>query len=205
MIAVDIPIVGATYFGVNNYLAGHMAGEALGQWIKKQWKGQYEYLIVLGEKRAGALPAARIQGQLEGLQEIITTKPRHTFYLESGNTSEVSYQHVLVNLRTIKPRHFAVLSFNDDVALGALRAVRELSWQNVAIVGQGADRVIRAELRKGESFIIGSTAFRPEHYGERLLELALKLLRGEVVPPAVYSEHNFINADNVDVFYPEES
>jgi hypothetical protein len=31
-------------------------------------------------------------------------------------------------------------------------------------------------------------------YGEQLIELALKILRGEPVPPAVYMEHTFIRA-----------
>jgi hypothetical protein len=43
----------------------------------------------------------------------------------------------------------------------------------------------------------------PERYGEKLMELALKLLRGESVPPAVYVEHIVSNADNLHVFYPE--
>jgi ribose transport system substrate-binding protein len=204
IIAVDIPIVGATYFGVNNYLAGHMAGEALGQWIKKHWQGQYNYLLVLEEKRAGALPAARIQGQLEGLQESILQLPRQTFYLDSGNTSEVSYQHVLETLQGLDAARLAVLSFNDDAALGALRAVRELSWDEVAIVGQGADRMVRSELRKADSIIIGSTAFHPEQYGEKVLGLALKVLRGEAVPPAVYVEHTFISSQNVNLYYSGE-
>jgi ribose transport system substrate-binding protein len=205
IIAVDIPIVGATYFGVNNYLAGHVAGEALGKWIQEHWQGHYDYLLVLEEKRAGALPAARIQGQLEGLCEIIPENPKQTLYLDSGNTSEISYRHVLEALKTLEPARLAVLSFNDDAALGALRAVKELAWKKVAIVGQGADRMVRRELRQQGSPVIGSTAFRPEQYGEKLLELAFKLLRGEAVPPAVYTECTFINGANVDVYYPGEN
>jgi ribose transport system substrate-binding protein len=205
IIAVDIPIVGATYFGVNNYLAGHVAGETLGQWIQKHWQGHYDYLLVLEEKRAGALPAARIQGQLEGLREVISENPKQIFYLDSGNTSDISYPHVLEALKKLEPARLAVLSFNDDAALGALRAVRELAWQDVAIVGQGADRMIRRELRQKDSPVIGSTAFRPEQYGEKVLELAFKLLRGEAVPPAVYTECTFISAANVDVYYPGEN
>jgi hypothetical protein len=68
VIAVDIPMVGATFFGVDNYRAGHMAGEALGEWIKRMWHGRIDHLLVLEEPRAGSLPEARIQGQLEGLQ-----------------------------------------------------------------------------------------------------------------------------------------
>ena len=204
VIAVDIPMVGATYFGVNNYQAGHLAGEALAEWILSHWQGQYDILLILEEKRAGAMPAARIQGQLEGLQERITRAPKHTFYLDSGNTSDISYEHVLQTLRNLEPERLAVLSFNDDAALGALQAVYELSWTDVAIVGQGADRMIRNELRKEHSAIIGSTAFHPEIYGKLILELALKLLRKEAVAPAVYVDTQFIHKDNVNLFYPNE-
>jgi ribose transport system substrate-binding protein len=42
----------------------------------------------------------------------------------------------------------------------------------------------------------------PERYGEKLMELALKILRGESVPPAVYMNHVFIDASNIDRYYP---
>ncbi|MBZ5529671.1 MAG: LacI family transcriptional regulator, partial [Acidobacteriia bacterium] len=62
----------------------------------------------------------------------------------------------------------------------------------VIIVGQGADRRVREELRYPGSRIIGSTAYEPERYGEKLIPLALKILHGEPVPPAVYVEHTFV-------------
>ena len=34
VIAVDIPMVGATFFGVDNYRAGYLAGVALGDWTQ---------------------------------------------------------------------------------------------------------------------------------------------------------------------------
>ena len=66
VIAVDIPMIGATYFGADNYRAGQMAGAALGRWICENWGGQLDALI--GRKsRAGTGPAGRMQGQLDAL------------------------------------------------------------------------------------------------------------------------------------------
>jgi ribose transport system substrate-binding protein len=53
---------------------------------------------------------------------------------------------------------------------------------------------VREELRHPGSRIIGSTSYEPERYGEKLIPLALKILHGEPVPPAVYIEHTFISA-----------
>jgi len=76
VIAVDIPMNGATFFGVDNYRAGHLAGVAQGEWIAAHWHGQVDRVIALVEPRAGTLPAARIQGQLDGLQSVVGEVPR---------------------------------------------------------------------------------------------------------------------------------
>jgi ribose transport system substrate-binding protein len=100
-------------------------------------------------------------------------------------------------------RHIAIISFNDEAAFGALQAARKAKREpDVVIVGQGADRLVRKEIRDPQSRLIGSTAYMPERYGEKLMELALKLLRGESVPPAVYMNHVFIDAGNIDRHYP---
>ncbi len=198
VIAVDIPMVGATFFGVDNYRAGYMAGAALGDWIQEAWGSQLDRLIVLEEPRAGALPGSRIQGMLEGVHSIIGEVPvDKRVTLNSGNTSEMSEAQLAEALKRLSGLHrLAVLCFNDDAAMGALAAARKLHRENdVMIVGQGADRRVREELKKADSHVIGSTAYWPEQYGEKIIPLALKILRGEPVPPAVYIDHAFIRAE----------
>lgn len=205
VIAVDIPMVGATYFGVNNFHSGRLAGVALGEWIQRNWQGSLDRLLVLEEPRAGALPAARIQGQLEGLQEVVGSIPGHKYVrLNSGNTSSVSELETLQALQALPGLHrIAVVCFNDDAAMGALRAAQRLGREeDIAIVGQGADRILCDELRRPGAAIIGSTAFMPERYGEKLTDLALRILRGESAPPAVFMDHVFISAENVEIYYP---
>ena len=197
VIAVDIPIVGATYFGVDNYRAGHMAGSALSNWIIEHWAGAIDRLIVLEEPRAGSLVAARIQGQLDKLKSTLGEIPADIqLTLNSGNTFEISEAEMAAALKGMPDAHrIAVVCFNDDAAFGALTAARKLNReQDIVIVGQGADRRVREEMRRPDCRIIGSTAYEPERYGEQLIPLALKILRGEPVPPAVYIEHAFIPA-----------
>ena len=80
VIAVDIPMVGATYFGVDNFRAGYLAGAALGQWIINQWQSKYDAVFILEEPRAGALPASRIAGQLDGLESCLGKIPSQTAF-----------------------------------------------------------------------------------------------------------------------------
>lgn len=205
VIAVDIPMVGATFFGVDNYRCGHVAGIALGEWVQQKWQGEFDRLIVLEELRAGTLPAARIKGQLDGLAEVVGPVPAAKIIrLDSGNTSSISEAEVTKTLQAHpKANRLAIVSFNTDAAMGALLAARRLGrTEDVAIVGQGADKLLLDEIRQPASRVIGSTAYMPEHYGEKLLELALKLLQGEPVSPAVYTDHIFITSENIDKYYP---
>ncbi len=205
VIAVDIPMVGATFFGVDNYRAGHMAGAALGAWVVESWNGRIDHLLVLEEPRAGSLPEARIQGQIDGLQEVLDPIPaEHIFYLNSGNVSAISETAVADCLQMIPDsHHIAIIAFNDEAAFGALQAARKVNReQDVVLVGQGAERLVHSEIRDPQSRLIGSTAYMPERYGEKLMGLALKILHGESVPPAIYMNHVFINIDNIDRYYP---
>jgi ABC-type sugar transport system substrate-binding protein len=105
-----------------------MAGVALGRWLVEHWNGTFDHLIILDEKRPGALPATRIQGQLDGLQGVIGEVPSsQILYLDSGNTTEISQANMLQALQELSgARRLAVISFNDDAAFGAICAAREL-------------------------------------------------------------------------------
>lgn len=206
VIAVDIPMVGASFFGADNYHTGHEAGTAMGKWIRSHWQGAVERVLVLEEPRAGAQPAARLQGQLDGLQDVIGPVAEEKItYVDGGNTRRVSEERTFARLEEwTDVQRIAVLSFNDDNALGALDAARKAGREeDVVIVGQGADSSVRPEIRRPNARIIGSTSFMPENYGEALIEMAIKILRGEPVPPAGYINHVFINHDNIDLFYPQ--
>ena len=206
VIALDLPLVGATFFGADNYQSGFMAGEALGHWVQQHWQGDFGRLVVLEEPRAAALPTTRIQGQIDGLQSVVGEIPEARITrLDSGNRSDISEREMTQFLDSNPEEHrLSVICFNDDAALGALRAAQKARRaEDVVIIGQGADRMIRAELRHLDSRVIGSTAYRPEKYGEKLIDLALKILRGEPVAPAVFTEHTFITPHNIDRYYPE--
>jgi len=205
VIAVDIPMVGAIYFGVNNYVAGKMAGVELGKAIENRWQGQVDHIIVLEQTRAGSLPAMRIQGQIDGLREIISDADS-IVTVESDNTGEGSYQAMKNLFKELNPEsHIGIICFNDDAAIGALYAARESGFpEQVLLVGQGADRRLRSEMRSENSPVVGATAYRPEAYGEYLITIALDILEGKQVSPAIYMQHDFITPENVDTFYPDD-
>lgn len=206
VIAVDIPLPGATFFGADNYRAGCIAGEALGRWIENNWQGKLDVLLRLESQRVGPVVSARLQGQQEGLESIIgPLAGDQVISVDSPVIVDIAESAISDLLPQLSSEaHIAIIAINDDAALGALAAFEKAGrLHQLVAVGQNADRLGRAALRRSGFPFIGSTRYAAEEYGEQILELALKILNGQAVPPAVYNQHVFISKENVDQYYPE--
>jgi ribose transport system substrate-binding protein len=206
VIAIDIPMPGATFFGADNYHAGFIGGQGLGQWIQKNWNGQVDALISLELPQSGEIPAARMQGQRDGLESVVGKIPESKVkHLDSKNTLEEARRLVADVLTTLpNAHHIAVVNINDDTALGAIAAAQAAGRINdIAVAAQNATENARIEIRKPGSRFIGSTAYFPEKYGFKIIPAMLKLLQHQPVPPAIYVDHVFISKDNVDKYYPQ--
>jgi ribose transport system substrate-binding protein len=64
VIAVDIPMPGATYFGADNYRAGFIAGQGLGRWIESTGPPP-DLVLCLQARQVGPAAEARLQGERE--------------------------------------------------------------------------------------------------------------------------------------------
>jgi ribose transport system substrate-binding protein len=208
VIAVDIPLPGATYFGADNYRAGRMAGEGLGYWIKENWDGLPDLILKLDCMGVGSVGAARLQGQLEGLESVIG--PLAMDCIKSIDCPVIMedvpsmirgfIQDIPANSK------IAIIAINDDAAVGTLVAFEKAGrLKEVVAVGQNVDNIGRAALQRPDFPLIGSTSYLPENYGESLINLALRISRGEPVPPAVYVNHTFVTKKNILQFYPGDT
>jgi ribose transport system substrate-binding protein len=207
LIAIDIPHPGATYFGANNYRAGLLGGRYLGQYAHTCWNGRVDEVLILELGRAGSLVGARTKGMLAGLKETLHLGDAvRVISLDGDGQFSASRDKVRRYLRMSKGRHVLVGAANDPSALGAVRAFQETGRDSTcAIVGQNAEPDARHELRSTRSPLVASVAYFPERYGAGLVRLALDILARKAVPPAVFTRHQIITAENVDHFYPNDS
>lgn len=208
VIAIDIPMPGATFFGVNNPVAGQMAGKGLGEWIKKNWNGQVDALIMLELPQSGPIPAARMKGQRDGLESVVGKIPEAKVkHLDSKNTLEEARKLVSDTLTTLpNAKHIAIVCINDDTAAGAIAAAEAAGRKkDIAVVAVDASDRGREEIRKPGSPQIGSTASFPEKYGAKMMPVLLKALEsGQKMPDKFYTDHVFLTKANIDKYYPND-
>jgi len=207
-IALDIPHPGAIYYGADNYKAGRMAGRHLARWAEKNWKNGPEQIILLGVDVAGPLLNARLTGVLDGINEVgqyARTVPTH-HYDTKGGQFEATLDIVRRHIRRRKPERALVGAVNDSTALAALQAFREVGLERAcAIAGQDGSVAAREEMRRASTRLVCSVAYFPEMYGERIIQLALDVLKHKPVAPAVFVQHELITPQNVDKIYPNDS
>jgi ribose transport system substrate-binding protein len=207
VIAIDIPMPGATFFGADNYKAGRMAGEAAAKYANDNWGGQVDAVMLLELPQSGPIPAARMQGMLEGLQDNLSTKVADdmVFRLDSKNTQDEAFKVVGDTLPKIpNAKHIVGFPINDGVGLGIIAALEAAGRKDQDIVsGQGADPTGQAEMMKPGSLYLGATGYFPEKYGSKIIPAMLDALACKPLPPSIYVDHVFINKDNLCELYPD--
>ncbi len=207
VIAIDIPMPGATFFGADNYKAGRMAGEAGGDYAVKNWGGKVDYILDLELPQSGPIPAARMQGQVEGIQAKLTTPvpDDHIIHLDSKNTQDEAFKVVSDALAKIPAdANIIAVEINDDTAQGTAAALEAAGrTEHSIVVGQGAVESGLTEMLKPNSLYLGATAYFPEKYGSKIIPAMINLLECKPVPPAIYVDHVFVTKDNMCDVLPD--
>ncbi|MCL5745983.1 MAG: substrate-binding domain-containing protein [Acidobacteria bacterium] len=205
-IAVEIPHPGATYYGANNYRAGLIGGRHLGQWARQHWNGEVDEVLLLELSMAGPVPRSRMTGTLAGIQEVLPGTQLRAHFLDGNGQYAVSLEAARKYLKTTSAKRILVGAMNDPSAIGALRAFEEAGRaSSCAVVGQNAAVEGRAELRRPNTRFIASVAYFPERYGNAIISLAIDILQGRPVPPAMFAGNKLLTAANVDQYYPDDA
>ena len=210
ILAVNYPVPGAPLYTVDNLAAGRVAGRALAQFALRAWRGQPTAAVVVGNLSATAdrVPE-RAQGVIEALaQQLPGVKA--TSLDTRGNPAQVA--PLLGKFLAAHPSGKLLLAATDDATALAVKSAVEAAGRvhDAAIVSHGVDRSIHGGMNDRKeidpanrgSIVIGSVAFYLDRYGYDVLPLAIRMLRGETLPPRVTTRHVLVTAANVFLEYP---
>jgi ribose transport system substrate-binding protein len=192
VVAIDIPMPGATFFGANNPRSGFMGGAYLGQAATAKFgadKVKTGYFVVGELPQSGAIPAMRTGGQVAGFKAAVEGfADDHIIKIDTKNTLEESFtqmNNVIGRIPDGAP--IMVTAINDQAATGMLRAVKQAGREaDLIVVGMGADEI---QTMADEPAFVSSVGYFPERYGNYLIPLALMQLAGKEVPDTVLVNH----------------
>jgi ribose transport system substrate-binding protein len=202
LLAIDIPMPSAIYFGVDNYEVGRLGGQALAQFAVDQWKGLVSRVLLLELPEAGPIPQARVLGTVDGIRSVLPDwNESNVLHKDGKGTEKGGYAVTRQIVQSLGRReHLLIAASNDNCTRGAIRAIRELGRErSTAIMSQGwgPDQDLEAELQSPGSPLIGAIAYFPEKYGEKILPIVLQCLKRQPVSPSHYCEHKLILPDGL--------
>lgn len=158
-----------SHIASDNVAGGKMAGDFIAEKVGKNAK------VIQLEGIAGT-SAARERG--EGFKQAIEANQFELLASQPADFDRTKGLNVMENLLASHGSAKAVFAQNDEMALGALRAIRA-SGKNILVVGfDGTDDAVKA-VNGGQ--LAATIAQQPEKIGELGVEVADKVLKGEKV------------------------
>lgn len=199
LISVDLMAPGAIYFGADNALAGKIAGEKALEFINTRWSGKLDNLMVLENHGYDPITKLRISNALECIEQQISLPSEHICTIEWGHPDGNPTQNLIKILReTPKDESMLIMAFNLKHLLAAYDyIVQYRNFSNTIIVGQNHTKQIEELMKIKDSPIIGCVQYNPEQYGERILELAMRILDDVAVEPQNYTQLAWIAKEQV--------
>lgn len=181
----------STYIGTDQVAIGAKAGEFLHTLYPNGGK------VAQIEGQAGS-PNAR--KRIQGFNEAVKKYPNLQYVAsQPGDWDRMTAMNATTNILRQHPDLAGVYANNDGMALGVVEAVRDAGkLKQVAIVGTDGIREAKKSVSAGE--MKATVAEFPYEEGILGVQMALRLLGCQPIPPWVISPQAVISADNVSKF-----
>jgi ribose transport system substrate-binding protein len=185
-----------TFLGSNFIEQGRRAAE----WLAEATGGKAS-IVELSLTPGSSVARDRAAGFREGIakhpeMQIIAS--------QTGNASRAQGERVMQNLaQSLGPRITAVYAHNDEMALGAIQALKAAGRQpgeDVIIVSVDGQRAALEAIVNGE---LGATVESNPRFGPLAFETIDKVRRGEPVPPKIILTDRLFDRSNAAQFVGE--
>ncbi|RBJ86115.1 sugar ABC transporter substrate-binding protein [Pseudomonas sp. MWU12-2534b] len=172
------------------------AGKMQMQYLAEKMSGKGDIVILLGD-----LANNSTANRTKGVKEVLTQYPGIKVDQEQTGVWLRDKGMTLVNDWLTQGRKFdAVVSNNDEMAIGAAMALKQAGVEKGSVLIAGVDGTpdgLRA-VKKGE---LALSVFQDaKGQADGSIDTAVKMIKHESVEPAVWIPYRLITPDNVDQF-----
>ena len=211
LLAIDVPIPGSPFMGVDNWKVALMGGHEMAKQIKAKFGGWDGVdMVALGQMPAGGdVVMLRSEGFAQALSEDfgIDVKDPKIVRFDGGMGQTAEAKAAMDDVLSAHPDavKIAVTSINEQTMAGliaALQGAGRWNTKDIVVITLGVDELGQSQIRDGLSD--GGVAFFPERYGEYVGPAVIATLQGAPVPPYIFVENVIINKSNIDKWYPKK-
>ena len=172
--------------GTDQYEAGVIAGTYLADYVKENWEGTIDYLVLEYFQSGGPQVKNRMQGCLDGLRESgITVEEDQVFWFDNEAQTQKTNQ-ITRDFLTSHPDATKIIfgTNNDPCAIGVVSAVEASNRiEHCISYSYGGEESALDLLKKDDNCYIGSVSFQQLQYGDFAIPAAVDLIEGKTDVP----------------------
>ena len=205
VLAVDIALPGAPFFGIDSAAMGTFNGEFMADYIKENWEGEIDYCVLITQISSGDEVNLRVRNSATALEDcgIVVGAVEE---IEGQNDTAVAQQR-FTDFLTAHPEadKIVVFTINENTAQGAYAAAvtagRE--WDvRIMSANCGTQFVEPMYESEGNMSWFATCANFPELYGEQCCDLIERYFDGETLEGSYACDMVAITWDNIAEYYP---
>lgn len=205
MISIDCLYDGAYFFGVDNYGAGVALGEGTCEFVDERFGGEIEYIVSLWDSQSGDTIKARCQGVVDVLAEKYGVDAEHQVWIDSL-ADDVKTGTMTRDWLNSHPdaKNIVFVGQNDDRGYAINNVVeKEGRADDCIIVSHNADPASVENLQAhldGSTAWVATASYNSHLYGEQVMDMALRILKGEEVAQSEYTRVTTVSYKNVEEY-----
>ena len=205
VLAVDIALPGAPFFGIDSAAMGTFNGEWMAEYVKQNMDGEVDYVVVITQISSGDEVNLRVRNSPIAM-EAAGIKIGEVVEIEGENDAAVAQRRV-TDFLTAHPDAEKIIIFcvNENTGTGAhAAAVTSGREWDVRIMSAncGTQFVEPMYNCEGNQSWIATCANFPERYGEQCCRLIENYFAGEEIPEMNACDMVVINWENITEWYP---
>jgi len=198
--AANIPVITMDRESNGGEVVAHIGFDAIksgniaGEYIAEQVKNIPDAKIV---EIQGIMGTNVAQNRSKGFNEIMEKNNLKVIARQAADFDRAKAMTVMENILQANPEIDAVYASNDEMALGALEAIKAAGrLDDIILVGCDAIDQSLEKIRSGE---MEATIAEPPYFlGKQALQTALAVLKGETVEKSVILDNQLVTKENVD-------
>lgn len=208
ILAIDVPVPGAPFMGIDNRRVSDMGGREMARLIKEQWGGwnAVDLVVLLQMPSGGEVCMLRSEGFATALIEEFGPQAEDKIVRTDGGMGQSEQAKAAMDDVLAAHPHakkIAATSINEQTLAGVIASLQGAGrWNDddIIIITLGVDELGQSQLREGTGD--SGIAFFPERYGQYVVPAVCAMLQGQPVPPEILVENEVITKDNIDQYYP---
>lgn len=172
--------------GTDNYEAGTVAGKYLAQYVKDNWDGEVDYLVLEYYQNGGEHVRDRMQGCVDAMRENgIKMTDDQVVWFDNESQTQKSNQ-ITRDFLTAHPDADKIIfaTTNDSSVVGVVSAVEGAGRVDDCIAySYGGEASALDLLAKEDNCYIGTVSFQQNQYGDFCVPTAIDLIEGKTDIP----------------------